>query len=582
PCAPNADNAVTFDITVARAANQGFFDVAVTFDDVFCSAKLDCKDGADPIRLVHDASAGARGDTLVVALACTAGPDQDTTLYLDDITITCGSTVHRVDPSLGPGNVALTDAALFGAIVFRGRESLPGLTKLYWNTAIGYHLADLGPDCVLAARATASQAPFDLLAPPAGATWPVIAWHVPVTTAGSALACSQHPLDGAPGGVATGYARPGDDAAFAHGLRADGTILAAVPGVEALSPASGTAGGTLTLTGAGFGATQGTGGVTVGGVAAPVTSWSGNTIVVTVPAGSGSGEVVITTDAGEAYSGGWFTRTDITPATVGDLSAYAYSVWDLDFDTVGNTYFAEFISGQDAIRRVAPDGAQYRYAGTSDWNAGFVASTPDASVIVGTYSGSSNDYVGVVNPADNTFSPTFAVSHGGCSPYTVGGYVFCGAADPEWGYDGWFYVGNGVQSGDISRFAADVAPALVLAMPAYVTTLTTLPDGRMWAGAGTKIYAITLGDAPAATEIADFGAGDFVKSIDASYVHERIYAEVGGGELWELTFAGAKTLKATGLSGSGFLSEGPDFALYRVEGKVNAWSPITKYDLPLP
>ena len=41
-CDANADNAVAFDVTLARPATQGFFDVAVSFDDVFCSAKKLC------------------------------------------------------------------------------------------------------------------------------------------------------------------------------------------------------------------------------------------------------------------------------------------------------------------------------------------------------------------------------------------------------------------------------------------------------------------------------------------------------------------------------------------------------------
>lgn len=39
-CEANADVAVSFDLTIARQANQGFFDVAVSFSDIFCSAKL--------------------------------------------------------------------------------------------------------------------------------------------------------------------------------------------------------------------------------------------------------------------------------------------------------------------------------------------------------------------------------------------------------------------------------------------------------------------------------------------------------------------------------------------------------------
>lgn len=37
-CVADADTAVSFDLTVARRAEQGFFDVAITFDDIFCSA----------------------------------------------------------------------------------------------------------------------------------------------------------------------------------------------------------------------------------------------------------------------------------------------------------------------------------------------------------------------------------------------------------------------------------------------------------------------------------------------------------------------------------------------------------------
>ncbi|MFT7582300.1 MAG: hypothetical protein ACI9MR_003982, partial [Myxococcota bacterium] len=54
-CTENADTPVNFNITVMRTAGQGFFDIAVSFDDVFCSAKLDCAYGPDdPIELLFD------------------------------------------------------------------------------------------------------------------------------------------------------------------------------------------------------------------------------------------------------------------------------------------------------------------------------------------------------------------------------------------------------------------------------------------------------------------------------------------------------------------------------------------------
>jgi len=43
---------------VVRAANQGFFDVAVSFDDIFCAAKFDCENADHtPLELLFDAQA---------------------------------------------------------------------------------------------------------------------------------------------------------------------------------------------------------------------------------------------------------------------------------------------------------------------------------------------------------------------------------------------------------------------------------------------------------------------------------------------------------------------------------------------
>lgn len=123
-CQENADALVEFNFTVMREANQGFFDVAVNFNDIFCSAKFDCAYAAegvcsgpngtcttgtlvagkaacdthadcvveDPIELLHDGQ-GERGRTFVLGFACTAGPgtDVDTELYLNDLELDCNS-----------------------------------------------------------------------------------------------------------------------------------------------------------------------------------------------------------------------------------------------------------------------------------------------------------------------------------------------------------------------------------------------------------------------------------------------------------------------------------------------------------
>ena len=93
-CQPNGDTPVNFNLTVLRDARQGFFDVAVNFDDIFCSAKADCTyddAGQEPITLLFDPATQTRTQTAVIGLACTAGPGNDvsTTLLMNDVRVTC-------------------------------------------------------------------------------------------------------------------------------------------------------------------------------------------------------------------------------------------------------------------------------------------------------------------------------------------------------------------------------------------------------------------------------------------------------------------------------------------------------------
>jgi len=225
-CVANADVAVDFDVTILRQANQGFFDIAVSFSDIYCSAKLDCVDqDGDPLLLLHDGT-GARARTVVLGLACTGdtAPGGETWLYRDPVVVTCADGTATVDPSAGPGNVSegagitSTGAApLFGGAVYYGDEQL-GFNKRYWNVLLG-----LKPDatsCTVTTQATASPDELVLATTPAGTTWPVITWNVPVTTAGDALACSNHPVNGeAPNdGVATAYTGLTTPTAFAVGF----------------------------------------------------------------------------------------------------------------------------------------------------------------------------------------------------------------------------------------------------------------------------------------------------------------------------------------------------------------------------
>ena len=66
------------------------------------------------------------------------------------------------------------------------------------------------------------------------------------------------------------------------------------PSIASLSPTSGAVGTSVTITGANFGATQGTSTVTFNGSLATPTSWSATNIAVTVPSGATTGNVVVT------------------------------------------------------------------------------------------------------------------------------------------------------------------------------------------------------------------------------------------------------------------------------------------------
>ena len=172
-CEENADARVTFDLTIMRDGGQGFFDVAVTFDDIFCSAKLDTcyEDGASMELLFGDDD--TRDWTAVFGFACTAGHgDAQTTLHYGDLAVVCTAgattTVFPLNPVGEPGNnrVTANEHTLHYGI-YRGAEALrcddpstgpiERCNKVYWNVAIS--LDDLAPlgSCVLAFAATATD-----------------------------------------------------------------------------------------------------------------------------------------------------------------------------------------------------------------------------------------------------------------------------------------------------------------------------------------------------------------------------------------------------------------------------------------
>ncbi|MFO0748893.1 MAG: hypothetical protein U1F43_24990 [Myxococcota bacterium] len=214
-CVENSDVVVRFNLTIVRSANQGFFDIAINFSDIFCSAKLDC----EPEFLQNPGKGGKSDLTAVVAFACTAGKDQDTTLYWGDASIVCRdgekiTATYPVHPASGEGNhgpIASTqDPKNFGVYEsanYQTVEEFEGLDKCSWVTALGLDLTKLGDNCTFEATATAGDHAFTdpYLHTPTDTVYPLIRWKVPLTGSKRELLCGANALNGPHSGVTTEY-----------------------------------------------------------------------------------------------------------------------------------------------------------------------------------------------------------------------------------------------------------------------------------------------------------------------------------------------------------------------------------------
>lgn len=222
-CPNNGDAQVQLDLTVLRDAQQGFFDIAVNFSDIFCSAKVDCvtEDG-EPLKLLH-VPGGDRERTAVVAWACTAGPGEDTHLHYNDLLVECDGGVRAwVNPANGPGNMGAVPPLLYQTAAYRGREGFTDVQKCYWNVALGLDEANLGANCRITAQATATPAPLVDGRTPPNARWPYLRFDVPLTDEDGDIICGAHPLNGPD--VTTDYT-PLAGSAFAYSMACASTTV---------------------------------------------------------------------------------------------------------------------------------------------------------------------------------------------------------------------------------------------------------------------------------------------------------------------------------------------------------------------
>ncbi|MFT7579752.1 MAG: hypothetical protein ACI9MR_001418 [Myxococcota bacterium] len=217
-CVENGDVLVAFDITVIRNAQQGFFDVAVNFDDIFCSAKVDCRDA-----FLHDPTTDDRGASAIVGFACTAGENSPTYLHTSDLTLSCtgaaGTVTYPLANGGGLGQHGPVTAAgvgvpgVFDWATYQGNESLTSngepLQKCFWNRAVGLDLTSFQAggvtSCTLSGIATASETPeiSDVLGG-TSSSYPIIRFSVDVLSEGTTL-CENQPLNGDGSGVTTEY-----------------------------------------------------------------------------------------------------------------------------------------------------------------------------------------------------------------------------------------------------------------------------------------------------------------------------------------------------------------------------------------
>jgi len=219
-CHPNEDVQVAFDLTVMRSAHQGFTDIGVTFDDVFCSAKLDTCHGPDypddGIFLLHGGEANARQHTAVAAVACAggSGADVSTSLFFTAFEVTCGAAPNATTYALNLGDVersgnlvapnpSLTSGqANLTAAVYYGSEAVADVQTVYTNVA--FALPDDGP-CSVAW----SVVPSASEGAPQPTVEPVYSQVAGVHfAAGESLVsqgrCDRYALDGWGGGVGDG------------------------------------------------------------------------------------------------------------------------------------------------------------------------------------------------------------------------------------------------------------------------------------------------------------------------------------------------------------------------------------------
>jgi RHS repeat-associated protein len=182
------------------------------------------------------------------------------------------------------------------------------------------------------------------------------------------------------------------------------------PTVTGLSPATGPVGTLVTITGTGFGATQGTSTILLNGTTTPVVSWSATTIAATVPTGSASGTFTVTVGTSSANS----STFTVTPLP------YGWS--DGDVGSVGLSGNGSYAYGTFTVQG---SGLGTLYYGADQLNFSYLPLTGDGAIVarVVSLSGAADAQAGVMVReslgASSTNAYAFAYGSSGTSIYTT-------------------------------------------------------------------------------------------------------------------------------------------------------------------
>jgi hypothetical protein len=238
-CIPGGNVTAQFDLTVLREAEQGFFDISVNFDSIFCTAQVDCErqgsSGPEPITMLLDPATGTRLPTALLSFSCTAGAGRDTHLYLTE-SLVCGATTIPLSLAGREGNIYTADnrpSPILQAATYRGfdlRTNAQGQSSdvIQFTTAVALDFTASTANCDLVASLSATAGrqtpPF---ATPFGTIHPVIRVNTRLTNMGGTdYACTQSTIgDGPEDGLWVTYTSADGPQVFNYlAYEQDGTV----------------------------------------------------------------------------------------------------------------------------------------------------------------------------------------------------------------------------------------------------------------------------------------------------------------------------------------------------------------------